>query len=73
MNRGNSWATALTSGTVPVPMSKEDERTIALLEKLPIVATPILFCILYYRCCAAVLQKQAEKSRLWNCGLLPEK
>ena len=28
-------------GTVPVPMSKEDERTIALLEKLPIVATPI--------------------------------
>ena len=25
-------------GTVPVPMSKEDERTIALLEKLPIVA-----------------------------------
>ena len=28
-------------GTVPVPMSKEDECTIALLEKLPIVATPI--------------------------------
>ena len=43
-------------GTVPVPMSKEDERTIALLEKLPIVATPIYsaFCIiaaalLFYR------------------------
>ena len=35
-------------GTVPVPMSKEDERTIALLEKLPIVATPIYsaFCII---------------------------
>ena len=43
-------------GIVPVPMSKEDERTIALLEKLPIVATPIYsaFCIiaaalLFYR------------------------
>ena len=43
-------------GTVPVPMSKEDERTIALLEKLPIVATPLYsaFCIiaaalLFYR------------------------
>ena len=43
-------------GTVPVPMSKEDERTIALLGKLPIVATPIYsaFCIiaaalLFYR------------------------
>ena len=43
-------------GTVPIPMSKEDERTIALLEKLPIVATPIYsaFCIiaaalLFYR------------------------
>ena len=43
-------------GTVPVRMSKEDERTIALLEKLPIVATPIYsaFCIiaaalLFYR------------------------
>lgn len=43
-------------GTVPVPMSKEDERTIALLEKLPVVATPIYsaFCIiaaalLFYR------------------------
>lgn len=43
-------------GTVPVPMSKEDECTIALLEKLPIVATPIYsaFCIiaaalLFYR------------------------
>ena len=43
-------------GTVPVPMSKEDERIIALLEKLPIVATPIYsaFCIiaaalLFYR------------------------
>lgn len=35
-------------GIVPVPMSKEDERTIALLEKLPIVATPIYsaFCII---------------------------
>ena len=35
-------------GTVPVPMSKEDERTIALLEKLPIVATPLYsaFCII---------------------------
>lgn len=43
-------------GTVPVPMSKEDECTIALLEKLPIVATPVYsaFCIiaavlLFYR------------------------
>ena len=43
-------------GIVPVPMSKEDERTIALLEKLPIVAAPIYsaFCIiaaalLFYR------------------------
>ena len=43
-------------GSVPVPLSKEDERTIALLEKLPIVATPIYsaFCIiaaalLFYR------------------------
>ena len=43
-------------GIVPVPMSKEDERIIALLEKLPIVATPIYsaFCIiaaalLFYR------------------------
>ena len=43
-------------GTEPVLMSKEDERTIALLEKLPIVTTPIYsaFCIiaaamLFYR------------------------
>lgn len=43
-------------GTVPVPMSKEDEHTIGLLEKLPIVATPVysVFCIiaavlLFYR------------------------
>lgn len=34
-------------GTVPVPMSKEDERTIALLEKLPIVATPMNNGMLY--------------------------
>ena len=43
-------------GTVPVPMFKEDEHTIGLLEKLPIVATPVysVFCIiaavlLFYR------------------------
>ena len=43
-------------GTEPVPMSQEDERTIALLEKLPVVATPVYsaFCIiaaalLFYR------------------------
>ena len=52
-------------GTVPVPMSKEDERTIALLEKLPHCCNSSLFCILYYRCCAAILQKQAEKAA---CG-----
>lgn len=28
-------------GTKPVPMSQEDEHTIALLEKLPIIATPV--------------------------------
>ena len=43
-------------GTEPALMSKEDERTIALLEKLPIAATPVYsaFCIiaaalLFYR------------------------
>ena len=43
-------------GTEPVPMSQEDERTIMLLEKLPVVATPVYsaFCIiaaalLFYR------------------------
>lgn len=43
-------------GTESVPMSKEDEYTVTLLEKLPIVATPVYsaFCIiaaalLFYR------------------------
>ncbi len=73
MSRENSWATALYIGTVPVPMSKEDERTIALLEKLPIVATPIYsaFCII----AAALLfyRNRLKKSRLRNCGLLLKK
>lgn len=56
-------------GTVPVPMSKEDERTIALLEKLPIVATPIYsaFCII---AAALLFYRNRLKSRLRNCGLL---
>lgn len=55
-------------GTVPVPMSKEDERTIALLEKLPIVATPIYsaFCII---AAALLFYRNRLKSRLRNCGL----
>ena len=43
-------------GIVPVPMSKQDERTIAILEMLPVIAAPIYsaFCIiaaalLFYR------------------------
>ena len=54
--QGEQLGSGAYIGTVPVPMSKEDECTIALLEKLPIVATPIYsaFCIiaaalLFYR------------------------
>ena len=39
--QGEQLGSGAYIGTVPVPMSKEDECTIALLEKLPIVATPI--------------------------------
>ena len=59
-------------GTVPVPMSKEDECTIALLEKLPIVATPVYsaFCII-----AAVLlfYRNRLKKPLAELAVLPVK
>ena len=43
-------------GTVPTPMSEQDERTIAILEMLPVIAAPVysVLCIiaaalLFYR------------------------